>query len=141
MRIFSIATIVLANGISAATMAATPTISWEIENRFRYFTRASDFQNIADVYNSLKTAQNTKPSTLQLERAAGKPHPGGRMADKLILVGIRSGSGSRQARSSPFLYRHRRPPSRRSLLPLRDRQSSTGSPLSGWTCRSRKIRP
>ena len=69
MRILGIAAILLVNGFSTIAVAAAPAISWEIENRFRYFTRASDFQKIADVYVSLKTAKNPKPSVLQLERA------------------------------------------------------------------------
>src|SRR5689334_22502694 len=43
-------------------------INWEIENRFRYFKRASDFREIAKVYATLKQT-TPKPTALQLERA------------------------------------------------------------------------
>lgn len=49
--------------------AADPAIRWEIENRFRYFKKASDFRAIASVYDGLKNAGNPRPSALQLERA------------------------------------------------------------------------
>jgi hypothetical protein len=49
-----------------------PTIDWEIENRFRYFKRASDFREIASVYNGLKTKSNQKPTALELEKALEK---------------------------------------------------------------------
>ena len=49
--------------------ATNPSIRWEVENRFRYFKRASDFREIAKVYDDLKTADNSRPSALQLERA------------------------------------------------------------------------
>jgi hypothetical protein len=46
-----------------------PAIRWEIENRFRYFKRASDFREIAKAYDELTTAGNPRPSALQLEQA------------------------------------------------------------------------
>src|ERR1700722_10588730 len=49
--------------------ATEPVIRWEIENRFRYFKKASDFREIARVYGGLKTAENLQPSALQLEQA------------------------------------------------------------------------
>lgn len=52
--------------------ADSPAIEWEIENRFRYFKRASDFREIANVYNGLKTKTNEKPTALELEIALEK---------------------------------------------------------------------
>ena len=52
-----------------STFASGPSIRWEIENRLRYFKRPSDFREIAKVYEGLKTAENPRPSALQLERA------------------------------------------------------------------------
>jgi hypothetical protein len=49
--------------------AIDPSIRWEIQNRFRYFKKASDFRAIAKVYDGLKTPTNLKPTALQLERA------------------------------------------------------------------------
>lgn len=46
---------------------AAPSIKWEIENRFRYFKRSSDFRNILKVYEARKTALKRKPSALELE--------------------------------------------------------------------------
>jgi len=49
--------------------ASSPNIRWEIENRFRYFKKASDFRQIAQIYDELKTVRNNKPTVLQLEQA------------------------------------------------------------------------
>lgn len=63
----------LANFVSLVSIlpafASDPGIRWEVENRFRYFTRAADFREIAMVYEKLKTAENPRPSALQLEKA------------------------------------------------------------------------
>jgi hypothetical protein len=48
--------------------ASGETIRWEIENRFRFFRKASDFREIAKIYDSLRTASNPKPSALLLEQ-------------------------------------------------------------------------
>ncbi len=56
---------------AAVAAAAEAKIEWEIENRFRYFKRASDFREIAKVYNTLKKT-TPKPTALQLERALEK---------------------------------------------------------------------
>ena len=52
-----------------SVFASGPSIQWEIENRFRYFKRASDFRDVAQVYQGLKTAENPRPPALQLEKA------------------------------------------------------------------------
>jgi hypothetical protein len=58
--------------------ADTSGIRWEIENRFRYFKKTSDFRAIAKVYDQLKTPQNPKPSVLLLEQSLEKQGlPGG----------------------------------------------------------------
>jgi lysophospholipase L1-like esterase len=51
---------------ATAAFAASPTISWEVENRFRYFKRGSDFRQIAKIYADLKTTA-PKPTVLDLE--------------------------------------------------------------------------
>jgi hypothetical protein len=48
---------------------AAPTITWEVENGFRYFKRASDYREVLRIYNSEKSATNPKPTALQLEVA------------------------------------------------------------------------
>lgn len=58
--------------LSTTAFAAGPAIEWEIENRFRYFKRASDFREIARVYNQIKTAKTPKPTALDLEKALEK---------------------------------------------------------------------
>ena len=54
--------------VSLAAAAADAKIEWEIENRFRYFKRASDFREIVKVYNKLKETSQ-RPTALQLEQA------------------------------------------------------------------------
>jgi hypothetical protein len=49
--------------------ADQPTIRWKIVNRFRYFQKATDFQAVENVYETLKTPQNLRPTVLQLEQA------------------------------------------------------------------------
>jgi hypothetical protein len=71
-------------GLLEPALADPPAIGWEIENRFRYFQKASDFRAIAKVYDSIKTTANPFPSALQLERA---------LEQKVVdgsLVGLRS---------------------------------------------------
>ncbi len=57
--------------LSNASIAA-PTITWEVENGFRYFKRANDYREILRIYNSEKSATNPKPTALQLEAALEK---------------------------------------------------------------------
>ena len=57
--------------VSLAAAAADAKIEWEIENRFRYFKRASDFREIVKVYNKLKETSQ-RPTALQLEQALEK---------------------------------------------------------------------
>lgn len=61
-----IAWAVIVTGLATPAFAATPSISWEVENRFRYFKRTSDFRQIAKVYDELK-ASIPKPTVLDLE--------------------------------------------------------------------------
>ena len=51
---------------------AAPAITWEVENGFRYFKRASDYREILRIYNSEKSAANPNPTALQLEIALEK---------------------------------------------------------------------
>src|SRR5450755_3331463 len=51
---------------------AAPAITWEVENGFRYFKRASDYREILRIYNAEKSAANPKPTALQLEVALEK---------------------------------------------------------------------
>lgn len=62
----------LALVILPGTAIAAPTITWEVENGFRYFKRASDYREVLQVYNSEKSAANPKPTSLQLEIALEK---------------------------------------------------------------------
>ncbi len=55
-------------------LAGAPVIRWEIENRFRYFKRASDFREIANVYDKL-AKENPRPSAVQLEKALERAEP------------------------------------------------------------------
>jgi hypothetical protein len=57
--------------LSGAGMAA-PAITWEVENGFRYFKRASDYREILRVYNAEKSDTNLNPTALQLEIALEK---------------------------------------------------------------------
>ena len=71
-KVIGAALLVLSSPCFAALAAAAEAkIEWEIENRFRYFKRASDFREIAKVYNILKKT-TPKPTALQLERALEK---------------------------------------------------------------------
>jgi hypothetical protein len=74
---------------AAAVRAATvkPGIIWEVENRYRYFKEASQFRAIAEIYESLKTAKNPRPSALQLEIA---------LEQALIDGRLNLGSGGRR---------------------------------------------
>jgi hypothetical protein len=56
----------LLTGVPAS--AATPAISWEVENGFRYFKRASDFRALARIYSEEKT-RYPNPTALQIEQA------------------------------------------------------------------------
>ncbi|SEC39896.1 hypothetical protein SAMN05444161_1062 [Rhizobiales bacterium GAS191] len=47
---------------------ATPQIMWSVDNGLRFLQRASDYQAVRKVYDSLQTAGNPKPTALQLER-------------------------------------------------------------------------
>ena len=68
-KVIGAALLVLSSPCFAALAAAAEAkIDWEIENRFRYFKRASDFREIAKVYDTLKQT-TPKPTALQLERA------------------------------------------------------------------------
>src|SRR5262249_16226138 len=68
-KVVGAALLVLSSPCFAALAAAAEAkIEWEIENRFRYFKRASDFREIAKVYDALKQA-TPRPTALQLERA------------------------------------------------------------------------
>jgi hypothetical protein len=65
---------------SLPALASGPGIRWEIENRFRYFKKASDFRAIAKVYDGITTPQNPKPSVLLLEQTLEQQGlPGGNM--------------------------------------------------------------
>lgn len=52
-------------------LADGPQIRWEIENRFRYFKKASDFRAFVAVYDELKK-NNPAPSVLDMEHALEK---------------------------------------------------------------------
>jgi hypothetical protein len=67
-RTFVLAFVSLLSLLKPAFAADQPAIGWEVENRFRYFQKASDFRAIAKVYESIKTVANPFPSNLQLER-------------------------------------------------------------------------
>ncbi len=71
LRWFTLVALMNLTSISciSAVFASEATIRWEIENRFRFFKKVSDFREIAKVYDSLKTASNPKPSALSLEQA------------------------------------------------------------------------
>jgi hypothetical protein len=68
----SAATICFALMVCTNAGVAAQTISWEIENGFRYFKRASDYREVLRIYNSEKSATNPKPTALQLEIALEK---------------------------------------------------------------------
>src|SRR5579862_5484922 len=75
---------------TSPTFAESPAIEWEIQNRFRYFKRASDFREIANVYEGLKTKANPKPTSLELERALEEKTDDGSFG-KLSLKDRRNG--------------------------------------------------
>jgi hypothetical protein len=70
---------------SKPASADQPGIGWEIENRFRYFQRASDFRAIANVYDDLKKTVPL-PTALQLERALEQKTSDGSLAGLTGLV-------------------------------------------------------
>jgi hypothetical protein len=70
-RAFTLTTITLFNLLPVVltpAFAGGPGIRWEIENRFRYFKKASDFRAFVAVYDQLKKSSPT-PSVLDMERA------------------------------------------------------------------------
>jgi hypothetical protein len=68
----SASTICLALMIASSAGIAAPGITWEVENGFRYFKRASDYREILRIYNSEKSAADPNPTALQLEIALEK---------------------------------------------------------------------
>jgi hypothetical protein len=68
----SASTICLALMIASSAGIAAPAITWEVENGFRYFKRASDYREILRIYNSEKSAADPNPTALQLEIALEK---------------------------------------------------------------------
>ncbi|MFO1109612.1 MAG: hypothetical protein U1E61_10550 [Bradyrhizobium sp.] len=101
MNIFNTAAaaflMLLSPGFAALAAAADAKIEWEIENRFRYFKRASDFREIAKIYKALKQT-TPKPSALQLERALEKATVDG------VFNGISGGDIRNGWAASVFLH-------------------------------------
>src|SRR3954471_12760427 len=55
-------------GHTASAFAAPPMISWEVENRFKYFKRTPDFRELVKVYEEIKQT-SPQPTVLQLEKS------------------------------------------------------------------------
>ena len=68
----SVPAICLALALFSNASMAAPTITWEVENGFRYFKRASDYREILRIYNAEKSATHANPTALQLEVALEK---------------------------------------------------------------------
>lgn len=67
-----VSTISLALTVAPDTGIAAPAITWEVENGFRYFKRASDYREIKRIYTAEKSTVNLSPTALQLEVALEK---------------------------------------------------------------------